>query len=79
MRIMCSMSILVALETPSLIANSSASKAVVLLAGAFENDTLWSSLQKCIAEIAYMFLESITFILVTTIRVKKKKSQDKNS
>jgi len=61
-----------ALETPSLIANSSALEVVVLLAGVFENDILWSSLQKCIAEMACMFLESIAFTSVTTIRVEKK-------
>jgi len=44
MRIMHSMSILVALETPSLMANSLALEAVVLPAGAFENDTWWPSL-----------------------------------
>ena len=38
MIIMCLISILVALETPSLIANSSVSGAVVLPAGALEND-----------------------------------------
>ena len=54
MSIMHSMSILVALETPSLMANSSASEAVVQPAGAFEDDTWWPSLQKCAAEIAYM-------------------------
>ena len=39
MSIMRSMSILVALETPSLMANSSASGAVVRPAGALEDDT----------------------------------------
>ena len=56
MSIMRSMSILVALETPSLMANSSASGAVIQLAGAFEDNTWWPSLQKCTAEIACMFL-----------------------
>jgi len=50
------MSILVALETSSLIANSLASKAVVLPAGALEDVIWWPSLQKCTAEIAFMFL-----------------------
>ena len=43
------MSILVALKTPSLIANSSALEAVVLLAGVFEDDIWWPNLQKCAA------------------------------
>ena len=67
--IICSMSILVALETPSLMANSSASGAVVLPAGALEDDTWWPSLQKCAAEIAYMFLGDIALASVTTTRV----------
>ena len=59
MSIMCSMSVLVALETPSLMVNSSVSGAVVLPAGAFEDDTWWPSLQKCIAKIACMFLGKV--------------------
>jgi len=50
------MSILVALEIPSLMANSSASGAVILPAGAFEDDIWWPDLQKYIAETACMFL-----------------------
>jgi len=64
------MSILVALETPSLIANSSASEAVVRPAGAFEDDTWWPSLQKCAAEMACMFLRGIALASVTTTRVE---------
>ena len=72
MSIMHSMSILVALETPSLIANSSASGAVVLPARALEDNTWWPSLQKCAAEIACMFLGSIALALVTITRVEEK-------
>ena len=71
MSIMRSMSILVALETPSLMANSSASGAVVLPAGALEDDTWWPSLQKCAAEIACMFLGGIALASVTTTRVEE--------
>ena len=71
MSIMHSMSILVALETASLMANSSASGAVVLPAGAFEDNTWWPSLQKCAAKIAYMFLGGIALASVTTTRVEE--------
>jgi len=64
------MSILVALETSSLIANSSASEAVVLPAGALEDDIWWPSLQKYAAEIAYMFLGGIALTSVTITRVE---------
>jgi len=64
------MSILAALETSSLMGNSSASGAVVLPAGALEDNTWWPSLQKCAAEIACMFLGSIALASVTTIRVE---------
>jgi len=64
------MSILVAFETPSLMANSSASGAVVQPAGAFEDDTWWPSLQKYTAEIACMFLGDIALASVTTTRVE---------
>jgi len=40
---MCSISILVVLETSSLIADGSASEAVVLPAKALEDDTWWPS------------------------------------
>ena len=50
MRIMHSMAMLVALAMPSLIANSSASGAVVLPAGALENNTYWPRFQICTAE-----------------------------
>jgi len=65
------MSILVALETPSLMANSLALGAVVLPAGVFEDDTWWPSLQKCAAETACMFLGGITLASVTTTRVEE--------
>jgi len=65
------MSILVALETPSLMVNSSASGAVVRPAGAFENNTWWPNLQKCVAETACMFLRDIALASVTTTRVEK--------
>ena len=50
MRIMCSISILVVLETSSLMVNSLASRAVILPARAFENDTWLPSFQKHISE-----------------------------
>ena len=77
--IMCSMSILVALETPSLMANSSASVAVVRPAGAFEDDTWWPSLQKCTAEIACMFLGGIALVSVTTTRVEEEEEASRQS
>jgi len=66
------MAILVALAMPSLMANSSASGAVVLPAGALEDETWWPSLQKCTAEIACMFLGGIALASVTTTRVEEK-------
>jgi len=72
MSIMYSISILVALETPSLITNSSVSEVVVLPAGAFEDDTWWPSLQKYMAETACIFLEGIALVSVTTTRVEEK-------
>ena len=71
MSIMHSMSILVALEIPSLIANSSASGAVILPVRALEDNTWWPSLQECTAEIACIFLGSIALTSVTTTRVGK--------
>jgi len=71
MSIMYSMSILVALEIPSLMANSSALGAVVLPARAFEDNTWWPSLQECTAETACMFLKGIALALVTTTRVEE--------
>ena len=71
MSVTCSMSILVALETPSLMVNSSASGVVVRPAGALEDDTWWPSLQKCAAEIACMFLGGIALASVTTTRVEE--------
>jgi len=70
MRIMCSMAMLVALAIPSLMANSSASEAVVLLAGALEDDICWPKFQICAAETACMHLEGITLASVTTTRVE---------
>jgi len=62
---------LVALAMPSLMANSSASGAVVLLAGALEDDTCWPKFQICTAETAYMHLEGITLTSVITTRVEE--------
>jgi len=70
MRIIYSIFILVVLQTSSLIANSSVSRAIVLLARALEDYIWWSSLQKYIAEIIYIFLEGIAFVLVTIARVE---------
>jgi len=70
MRIMHSMAMLVALAMPSLMANSSASGAVVLPAGALEDDTCWPKFQRCAAETACMRLEGITLASVTTTRVE---------
>ena len=50
------MSILVVLAMPSLIVNSLASEVVIRLAGILEDNICYLSLQKYIAEIAYMFL-----------------------
>ena len=61
---------LVALAMPSLMANSSASGAVVLPAGALEDDTYWPKFQRCIAETACMHLDGITLASVTTTRVE---------
>jgi len=72
MNIMHSMSILVALETPSLITNSLASEAVVLPAGTLEDNTWWPDLQKCTTNTACMFLGDIVLISVTTTRVEGK-------
>ena len=77
MSIMCSISILVALETPSLMANSSVSGVVVLLARAFEDDTWWPNLQKCVAETACMFLGDIALTSVTTTRVEEEEEASK--
>ena len=76
MRIMYSISILVALETSNLIANNSVLEVVVLLAEAFKEITL-VGLQKCTAEIVYIFLRDIALASVTTIRVKKEKKTSK--
>ena len=56
---------------PSLMANSSASGAVVLPAGVLEDDTYWPKFQICTAETACMHLEGITLASVTTTRVEE--------
>ena len=73
MRIMHSIAMLVALAILSLIANSSASGAVVLLAGALEDDICWPKFQICAAETACIHLEGITLASVTTTRVEEEK------
>ena len=73
MSIMCSIAMLAVLTMPSLIANSLASEAVVLLAGALKNNIYWPKLQICIAETAYIYLEGITLASVTTTRLKEEK------
>jgi len=60
-----------ALATPSLTVNNSVSRAVVLPADTLDNNTCSPSLQKCIAEIACMFLGGITLASVTTTRVEE--------
>jgi len=71
MRIMRSMAMLVALVMPSLITNSSALGAVVLLAGALEDNTCWPKFQRCAAETACICLEGITLASVTTTRIEE--------
>jgi len=73
MRIMCSIAMLVALAMSSLIPNSSASGAVVLLAGALEDNIYWPKFQICTAETACIHLEGITLVSVTTTRVEGEK------
>ena len=68
---MCSMLILVVLKTLSIMANSLVSGAVILLAGALENNIWWPSLQKYVVEIACMFLRNIALASVTTTRVEE--------
>jgi len=68
---MHSIAILVALAIPSLIANSSASEAVVLLAEALKDDICWPRFQIYAAETACIHLEDITLALVTTIKVEE--------
>ena len=79
MRIMRSMAILVALAMPSLMTNSSASRVVVLPAGALENNTYWPKFQISAAETAYMCLEGITLASVTTTRVEGEKEASRQS
>jgi len=66
------MSILVALSISSLIVNNSVLRAVIRLAGILEDNICCSSFQKCMAEIAYMFLGGVILTSVTTMRVGKK-------
>ena len=70
MSIICLTSKEVALATPSLIAKSSASRAVARLAGALDDNTCTPNLQKCAAETACMFLGGITLASVTTTSVE---------
>jgi len=79
MRIIHSMATLVALAIPSLITNSSASGAVVLLAGALEDDTCWPKFQICTAKTACMHLEGITLASVTTTRVEGEEEASRQS
>ena len=72
MRIMHSIAMLVALAMPSLIANSSPSGAVVLLAGALEDNTCWPKFQIYAVGTACICLEGITLASVTTTRVEGK-------
>ena len=73
------MAMLVALAIPSLMANSSASGAVVLLAGALEDDTCWPKFQIYAAETACMRLEGITLASVTTTRVEGEEEASRQS
>jgi len=79
MRIIHSMAMLVALVMPSPIENSSASGAVVLPAGALEDDTCWPKFQRCAAETACMHLEGITLASVTTTRVEGEEEASRQS
>jgi len=72
-RIMCSISILVALAIPSLLANSLVSKAVFQPARALENYICYLNLQKYIVEIVCIFQNDIVLASVITMRVEKKK------
>jgi len=73
---MYSIFIMVVLETSSLITNSLALKAVVLLARTLKDNTWWPSLyfQKYTAEIVCIFLGDITFVLVITTRIERKEA-----
>jgi len=79
MRIICSMAMLVALVMPSLMANSSASGAVVLLAGALEDNTCWPKFERCAAETACMHLEGIILASVTTTRIEGEEEASRKS
>jgi len=72
-RIMCSISILVALAIPSLLANSLASKAVFQPTRALENDICYLNLQKYIVEIVCIFQNDIVLASVITMRVEEEK------
>jgi len=65
---------LVALEIPSLIANSLVSRVVVLSARVLKDNTCWSRIQIYVVETAYICLESITLISVIITRVVKFKA-----
>jgi len=60
----------VALVTPSLIAKSSASRAVARLAGALDNDTCAPNLQKCAVETACIFLGGMMLASVATTSIE---------
>jgi len=70
MSIICLILKKVALVIPSLIAKSSASKAVARPAGALDDDICTPNLQKCAVETACIFLGGITLASVTTTSVK---------
>jgi len=59
----------VALTTPSRIANNSTSRAVAHSAGALDDDTCFSSLQKWTTETACMFLGGMILASVATTSV----------
>ena len=67
---MCLTSKEVALATPSLIAKSSASRAVARPAGALDDDTCTPNLQKCAAETACIFLGGMMLASVTTTSIE---------
>lgn len=72
-RIMCLISILVALAIYSLLANSLASKTVFQPARALENNICYLNLQKYIVEIVCIFQNNIVLASVITIRVEEEK------
>jgi len=70
--IMHSMSIIVTLAMSGLMANSSASRAVVWLAKTLKIDICYPSLQKYTVEMVCIFLEGVVLVSVITMRVEKK-------